>query len=200
MQPEPSRLPERIRTALRELVRTFQTHDVRYALIGGLASGFRGRPRFTEDVDVLVRVPQLKLPDVLEELQSRGFDVDVIETVRAWNEHHLAQIHYQGVAIDWLKPLLPCLDHALDRAPVEAWADDDVRIVAAEDLILLKVLAMRPQDAFDIQNLLAANAGLLDLELIRSELSDTLPASDERALQFERLAAMYYVEGTDTRS
>ena len=180
--------------ALLELVRTFESHAVPYALIGGLASGFRGRPRFTEDVDVLVRVAQLKLPGLLQDLQSRGFSLDMVETVREWNEHHLAQIHYQDVAIDWLKPLLPCLDHALDRAPLEAWPDANVRIASAEDLILLKVLAMRPQDVFDIQNLLAANSGLLDLELIRRELQDALPATDERVQRFEELARPYSVD------
>jgi hypothetical protein len=143
-------------------------------------------------VDVLVRVAQLTLPGVLQDLQSRGFDVDMIATIREWTEHHLTQIHYQGVPIDWLKPLLPCLNHAIDRASVEKWLDANVRIASAEDLILLKVLSLRSQDELDIQNLLAANSGLLDLDTIRRELQDALPEADQRVQRFEELVSQHY--------
>lgn len=198
MKPEPLRLPDRIQTGLLELVRTFEAHGVRYALIGGLASGFRGRPRFTEDVDVLVRVTQLQLPGALQDLQSRGFELDVFAAIREWNAHHLVQIHYQGVAFDWLKPLLPCLEHALERATLELWQDTNIRIVSAEDLIVMKVLALRPQDALDIQSLLAANPGELDLDMIWRELGDSLPEGDERLHQFEAILEAY--SGADEKS
>lgn len=187
MQPGNPDLPGRIQTVLLALIRTFESHGVQYALIGGVASGFRGSPRFTEDVDMLVRIPQLKLPGVLQELQSQGFELDLHATIREWNQQHLTLIRNQDIAIDWLKPVLPCLEHALERASAERWLNTSVRIVCAEDLIVLKVLSFRVQDQLDIQNLLAANAGLLDLQLIRHELQDALPESDERLQGFENL-------------
>lgn len=198
MKPEPEHLPPDLRTGLLELVNVFESQGVAYALIGGLASGFRGRPRFTEDVDLLIHVPQLKLPSVLEDLKAKGFDLDVVETIRQWNQHHMALIRFHGVQIDWLKPVLPCLQHALDRARVEDWMGTPVRIASTEDLILLKLLSKRPQDILDIQNLLAANRGELDLELIRRELLDALPDDDQRLNQFDELVAAHYDSDSTT--
>ena len=38
---------------------------VRYALIGGLATGYRSRPRYTKDIDVIIDVPAVSLPGLL---------------------------------------------------------------------------------------------------------------------------------------
>ena len=42
--------------------------------VGGLATVIRGRPRFTQDVDLIVDIPQLVLPGLLDELAKHGFD------------------------------------------------------------------------------------------------------------------------------
>lgn len=193
MIPEPADLKPDLKTGLLELVRSFDAHGTRYALIGGIASGFRGRARFTEDIDVLLE-PELELPDLLEDLQSRGFDLDVVGTIREWSEQHTALLHYSGVPIDWLKAELPSLQRAIDRATAETWMETEVRIASAEDLILLKLLAFRRQDVLDIQRLLTVNAGGLDLELVRHELADALPDDAEREAQFDEMVRNYYDE------
>lgn len=44
------------------LADTFAAKSIRYALSGGLATLMRGRPRFTQDIDILLNVPQVALP------------------------------------------------------------------------------------------------------------------------------------------
>lgn len=44
------------------LADTFAAKSIRYALIGGLATLMRGRPRFTQDIDILLDVSQVALP------------------------------------------------------------------------------------------------------------------------------------------
>ena len=44
------------------LADTFAAKSIRYALIGGLATLMRGRPRFTQDIDISLNVPQVALP------------------------------------------------------------------------------------------------------------------------------------------
>jgi hypothetical protein len=48
------------------LADTFAAQSIRYAVVGGLATALRGRPRFTQDVDVLLDVPQIMLPALLD--------------------------------------------------------------------------------------------------------------------------------------
>ena len=52
-----------------ELAKVMNQFQVRYAVIGGIATSVRTQPRFTRDVDLLVNVPALVLPRLLEELE-----------------------------------------------------------------------------------------------------------------------------------
>jgi hypothetical protein len=58
--------------------------NIVYALIGGLAAGYRTRSRFTRDLDFLLHVPRLTLPSILEELSRREFKFDQMTTIREW--------------------------------------------------------------------------------------------------------------------
>src|ERR1044072_1015411 len=90
--------------ALTKSAEALTAKGVRYAVIGGLATGFRGPPRFTKDVDFLLDVPQAQLPSLLADLAARGFVFDEIPTIREWIDHHMAVLNYRGIPVDWLKP------------------------------------------------------------------------------------------------
>jgi hypothetical protein len=51
---EDSRLASDLTRAVELLAEAFAAKSICYALIGGLATLARGRPRFTQDVDMLV--------------------------------------------------------------------------------------------------------------------------------------------------
>jgi hypothetical protein len=87
---------------------------------------------------------------------------------------------YHGIRVDWLKPLLPVYSHVLDRATEENWLGQSIRIASVEGLILLKLLAFRTQDQLDIENLLAAKPGSLDLDWIRAEWQTVASLDDPR--------------------
>src|SRR5687768_1324126 len=82
-----------------------------YALIGGLAAGYRTHPRFTRDVDFLLAVPQLTLPRLLEDLADLGFAFDERTAIREWTQEHMTVLSYHGIRIDWLKPMIPAYQH-----------------------------------------------------------------------------------------
>ena len=156
-------LPELLLHAIDELADTLPAYQARYALIGGVAAGMRGRLRYTDDVDLLLTVPQLMLAGLLEALVARGFTCDVVPTVREWVEHHMVVMRYRGIRVDWLKPVVPLYQHVIDSATPEDWRGRTIHVASAEGLILLKLLAGRAQDLLDIDTLLAANQGRLDL-------------------------------------
>jgi hypothetical protein len=66
-------LADELIRAVELLADVFSARSIDYALIGGLATMLRGRPRFTQDVDVLLEVPHLALPALLDNLVERGF-------------------------------------------------------------------------------------------------------------------------------
>jgi hypothetical protein len=165
-----------------------QAH-AKYALIGGLAAGFRTFPRFTRDIDVLLYIPQIALAPLLTDLAHRGFEFDETATIREWTQHHMCVLSYRGIRVDWLKAVLPVYEHVLDRAITETWLGHPIRVASAEGLIVLKLLAFRTQDQLDIENLVAAHRERLDLAWIRSEWQTVEPLDDPRIGRLEELAA-----------
>jgi Nucleotidyl transferase AbiEii toxin, Type IV TA system len=192
MADDPTPLPVPLVSALNELLEALPAHGANYALIGGIAAGLRSRFRYTEDIDLLLSVPQLRLPGLLDDLAARGFSCDVPNTLREFSQHNMAVIWFQGVRIDWLKPMLPIYQHVLDRAVSETWRGRTVRIATAEGLILMKLLASRPQDLVDVDALLAANRGHLDLAWVEAEWQTLFPTDDPRWQRFRQSVAEYY--------
>ena len=99
-------------------------------------------------------------------------------------------LSYQGFRVDWLKPVIPLYQHVLEHATEEIWLDHPIRVASAEGLILLKLLAYRLQDQLDIENLVAATRGKLDMDWIRTEWQAVGPLSDPRMLRLEELVRL----------
>ena len=178
-------------SAVEALSEVFAEHGIRYALLGGLATMLRGRPRFTQDVDVLLDVPQVALPGLLDELKRRGFTLDADIVIREFVQQHMTAFRFGVVRIDWLKPVLPLYAHALAAATSLPWTEGhSLRVLAPEGLIITKMVAFRPQDQEDIRTLIAANAPDLDVALIRREWAAVAHGEDQRTAWLEASLAL----------
>jgi len=176
--------------AVESMAEAFDARSIRYALIGGLAFMLRGRPRFTQDVDFLLEVPQIVLPELLGDLIERGFALDPAVVIKQFVQEHLASFAFGRVRIDWLKPVLPLYSRTLaDATPLEWTEGHTVRVASAEGLILTKMVAFRPQDQLDIENVLTANRDEIDVDLIREEWAPFSAIEVERTAWLESAIA-----------
>jgi Nucleotidyl transferase of unknown function (DUF2204) len=189
---ESTDLPRDVIAGLQSIVGVFASQKITYALIGGVATSFRSRPRTTRDLDFIVQVSQLALPGLLEELEEQGFEFDLPTVVRQFVQEHMTALKYRGIKVDWLKPMLPIYQHVVDRAQPEQLLGVTVRVAAPESLILTKLLASRGQDQIDIENLLASNRGKLDLDFVRHEWNTVADFDDPRFVKFEDMLVRYY--------
>ena len=172
--------------AVESLTEAFDARSIRYALIGGLAFVLRGRPRFTQDVDFLIDVPQIVLPKLLDDLIDRGVTLDPAVVIKEYVRESMTSFRFGGVRVNWLKPILPLYARTLaGAAPLEWTAGHTVRVATAEGLILTKMVAFRPQDQIDIDTLLTANRDTIDLDLIRREWAPFAAAEPERTAWLE---------------
>jgi hypothetical protein len=190
MRIDPKFLPGHSTRAVEALAEAFDARSIRYALIGGLASILRGRPRFTKDVDFLLEIPQVILPVLLDDLVERGFALDPVTVIKQFVREHVASFLFGNVRIDWLKPVLPLYSRALaDATPLEWTEGHTVRVATAEGLILTKMVAFRPQDQMDIETLLTANRDTIDVSLIREEWSPFAATEADRTTWLEAVIA-----------
>lgn len=190
-QPE-TILPRELTEALQRLARGVKQGDADYALIGGLGVAVRGLVRATRDIDLLVRVPQIRLPGLLESVREQGFQIDLRYAIKTWNEEHLLDFTFGAVRVDWIKAVLPVFHRILDRASWEKAIGTEIRVADAESLLLLKLIAFRSRDQEDIRGILAANPGTLDLDWVRREYGEIANANDPRIDLFERLVEEFY--------
>ena len=181
--------PDSIEATLADVIEVLTATGTSYALIGGLATGFRSRPRYTQDIDVLLDVPRIRLPDLLERLRVRGFEFDLPAVIAEFQQHHLAVLWRGDVRLDWLAPVLPAYRHVLDTASNEQGPAGPIRVATTEGLILMKLLAYRLQDQADIEALVAANRGTIDLEWIQREWETIFSTDDPRWRWLEEQAA-----------
>lgn len=182
MAAERESLGDPLSRALDDVVTVLVESGIAYALIGGLATGYRSRPRYTRDIDLILDIPQIAIPAVLEALHDRGFEFDSRAVIEDFTRHSMAVLWRDGVRLDWLKPILPVYRHVLDQARLEPGPTVAIRVATAEGLILLKLLAFRLQDQTDIESLVAANRDDLDADWIKREWQTIFDLDDPRML------------------
>ena len=176
--------------AVEALAEAFAARSVRYALIGGLATVLRGRPRYTRDVGFLLDVPQVALPGLLDDLSERGCVIDSTVVIREYVQEHVTSFPFGTVRVDWLKPVLPFYARALSDAEPLEWSEGHTVLVAtAEGLILTKMVAFRPQDQHDIDVLLTANRDDIDVDLIQKEWSPFAATEPDRTAWLDAAVA-----------
>ena len=66
-------LPGSFEEALRALALWFESDEVPYTMVGGMAVSLLGQPRATQDIDVVVWLGERSWESFLSEGESRGF-------------------------------------------------------------------------------------------------------------------------------
>jgi predicted nucleotidyltransferase len=125
---------------LREAVETLEQAGLRFLVLGGLASSLVGRPRWTHDIDILVRPDDARI--VLEALRAAGFQTE--ETDPVW----LFKAFKQDVMVDVIFMITGgiYLDQEMEQRSVMREYDGlPVRIPSPEDQVVIKAIVHREE-------------------------------------------------------
>jgi len=148
---------------------TFLTQlGVPYAIIGGLAVRHWGEPRFTQDVDITVMLPLGDPLPLLRELAAY-FSPRISGAVDFAVRHRVLLVRASnGVPLDISLGLPGYEEGVVSRAvDWELGPDRVVRLCSAEDLVIHKAVAGRPQDLRDIEGIVYRQGPTLDTSTIR---------------------------------
>jgi predicted nucleotidyltransferase len=177
--------------ALAALARALDRFGHRYMLIGGLAVIARGVPRDTDDIDATVWAPGVELDDLLAALGEEGITgrIPDLDAFARRSQVLLLQHEPTGTPLEISLAWLPFEEEAMARAETLVLGGARLPVAVAEDLVVYKVVAWRDRDRADVERLLAAHRGAIDLDRVRGLVRQFAEALDEpeRVTEFERL-------------
>jgi hypothetical protein len=154
---------------LSQVAETLDAAGIRNALIGAMALAAYGVNRATADIDLLTIDAVCLKSDFWSDLKSRGIDIRIRKGDLTDPLAGVVRCGAPGESpLDVVVGKFAWQRKVLDRAEPLG----ELRVVRAADLILLKLYAGGPQDAWDIQQLLLAPARDLWVEEVEPRLAD----------------------------
>ncbi len=144
---------------LQGVFRSFQRHEVKYVVIGGIASILHGVPRATFDLDLLIEATPENAQRLLDALLDAGLGTAGLTSASAVLANEIT-IFKDRVRVD-VQTSTPGLafSDAWARRKTVSYQGQDFFILAKGDLIDSKRAAARPVDLEDVRLLELPDAG-----------------------------------------
>lgn len=161
-------LPKDLQGALTGLIEWLAGSNVPHAIIGGVAVSLIAQPRVTQDIDVVIWLPDEAWPELLTSGASFGFNPRIDQPLDFARRARVLLLRHEpsGISADISCGSLPFEREAIDRAITLHVAGLTLKVSTPEDLIIMKAVAGRPRDRVDIESILDTNPQL-DLERVR---------------------------------
>jgi predicted nucleotidyltransferase len=142
---------------LKELLRAFNDHGVRYLIVGGYAFGAHAEPRATKDLDVFIATDVANSNAVYRALAAYGAPLEGL-TPADFRDDSAFQIGQPPARIDILQNISGVDFQDAWENRVEGLIDGEVQapVISKEDLIRNKLHAGRDQDLLDVKSLQTA--------------------------------------------
>ena len=136
---------------LQDVFRSFHEHDVRYVVIGGIASVLHGVPRATFDVDILIEATPENAARLLHALLDAGLGTASLTSVDDLLAHEIT-VFKDRVRID-VQTSTPgvSFEEAWSHRKTMSYQDQPFFILSKEDLIRSKRAAGRDVDLEDVR-------------------------------------------------
>lgn len=155
-------------SALRHLVKWFQSQHVASAVIGGVAASLLGRPRLTRDIDILAVLGESDWKRFLAEGKRFGFAARRSDVLAFGRKTSVLLVRHEtsGIDVDIVCAGLRFEEETVARAESIDLGAVRLPVSTPEDLMIMKAVAHRPRDMDDIEAVLDAHPGL-DLRRVR---------------------------------
>lgn len=158
-------------TLLRQVVDRLADLEVRFALIGAAALAVHGASRSTLDVDLLATDRRVLEAATWSPLSPERIQADI--RLGDADDPLAGVVRFtagEQRAVDLVVGKNRWQREAIDRAAPGTYLGLEIPVVRAEDLVLLKLFAGGPQDAWDVRQLLAGDERATLVEGVETHL------------------------------
>jgi len=142
----------RLEKDFEDLFESFNTHEVRYCVVGSFAMAFHGKPRYTKDVDLLVDCTPENAKRIVDALDEFGFASLGLREGDLLERGSIIQLGREPVRVDLILSIEGLdFDEIWSRRCTASYGKGDVPFMGIGDLIEAKKLAGRKQDEADLE-------------------------------------------------
>ena len=142
---------------LKDLLRAFNEHSVRYLVVGGYAFGVHAEPRATKDLDLYIRTDEANGAAVYRALTQYGAPLDGLGP-QDFVDGSTFQIGQPPARVDILQHIDGVTFDEAWQNRIEGLLDGEVKVnvISKNDLIRNKLASGREQDLLDVKMLRSA--------------------------------------------
>ena len=181
---------EQFDDAIGRVAELLRSHDLAFALIGGLASSIRGRLRATSDIDIVVDCEVSAALSLLAQLDGKAFRPFVEDAEKSILQYYILPIEdvSSGTPIDLAIGASGFEKLVVQRATTPL--GNSIPVATAEDLLLMKLMAGRTQDIGDVEGIVEHQRESIDWDYC-VEIAGQL----QEAFDFDLLEAVQQLRG-----
>ncbi len=173
-----------IEELIKKIAQCLDQDEIPYMIIGGQAVLLYGTPRLTRDIDITLGIDTDKFQ--LIEGVCRKLELTILsenpEEFAKETKVVPAEESKSKIRVDFIFSFTEYEAQAIKRTKKVLMNDYPVKFATCEDVIIHKMIAARAIDAEDVINILIKNSKSIDLEYIRSWLSEFSKLSEHKGI------------------
>lgn len=166
------------------ITRMLENAGVPYAIGGAIALAYYAVPRATVDIDVNIFLRESAGTDIVRSLAALGIQ-SAANTLPTIKRDGQTRLQWDNTPVDLFFAYDAFHDNASTRTRDVPYPPDRIRILAGEDLMVCKVVFDRGKDWLDIDQMLLATAGDLDVRDVRKWVVHIAGEGDQRTAHLD---------------
>lgn len=138
----------------KELLELFNRHKVEYIIVGAYALAFHGCPRYTGDLDLLVKPDQDNAKKIIEAIKEFGFETLNLTIADFSAPEKVIQLGVPPIRIDLLTSLTALTWEQVESHKVKGeYGNISTYFIGKNELIINKRSIGRHKDLADIESI-----------------------------------------------
>jgi len=140
-----------------ELLKLFNKNKVKYCIIGAYAVAFYAKPRYTKDLDILIKADFKNGKRIVKALNEFGFKSLNLSEKDFSLKDRIIQLGYEPLRVDILTSIQGCsFEQVWKNKKTGIYGKEKVFFIGIDELIKNKKILKRKEDKVDLNILSAA--------------------------------------------